>query len=99
MKCGSCTYCCKNTLIPVKDEEARFLKTTYQYGFSALAQKENGECVYLDNRCTIYNGRPEVCRVYECIGFYELAIKQDLHEVLNNKHFMNAVNRAIQRNS
>ena len=98
LNCGSCTYCCKKTLIPVTDDEASMLKTTFQYGFNALKQKENGDCVYLDNNCTIYAVRPEVCRVYNCIGFHEMAKRENLKDVLKDKSFMNAVDRAIKRN-
>ncbi len=99
MKCGSCTYCCKDVLIPVTDAEALSLKTQPRAGLSVLQQKENGDCIYLKNGCTIYGIRPEVCRVYNCIGFYELAKKKNLGGILNDKHFMNAVTRAIKRNT
>lgn len=40
-------------------------------GFFMLTQKANRDCVFLDTRtrkCTKYNLRPEVCRLFPAIG-------------------------------
>lgn len=72
VNCAGCTACCSKEWIfldenddpnqyqtqPAPPESGR------QY---ALAQKPNGDCVYLENgKCSNYENRPEVCRDYDC---------------------------------
>lgn len=40
-----------------------------------LAQKDDGSCVYLgdDNRCSIYDRRPQVCRNFNCKNGWEIS--------------------------
>lgn len=51
--CGSCTYCC--TVMKVKE----------------LNKGANTPCTHCieGSGCTIYNERPESCRIYECLWF------------------------------
>lgn len=41
-----------------------------------LDQKDDGSCVYLgdDNRCSIYDRRPQVCRNFNCKNGWEIAM-------------------------
>jgi hypothetical protein len=50
--CGKCTACCSGVLAG----------NTYGNVFN-----EDKQCVFLvDEQCTIYDTRPEVCRKYQC---------------------------------
>ena len=50
MECGNCTQCCRHLYIPETDS------------------KEGDLCKYCEENigCTIYENRPESCRIFEC---------------------------------
>lgn len=73
--CAGCNNCCQNSqlnpvLLPSEElkfkKNSRKFKTPYREMF-VLRKKENGNCVFLDDkmrRCTIYNKRPLECILY-----------------------------------
>jgi Fe-S-cluster containining protein len=74
-KCETCGACCINKFddkwIEVSNEDALHIdKKHLQYGDIfpfAMKQDEKGRCVCLDkdNRCTIYENRPQICRTVQ----------------------------------
>lgn len=69
--CGDCVSCCKSGMeIPLSfSMDAIWLACTVgPSGPDHLAKKEDGKtCYYLDDdKCTIYDQRPIVCRSYDC---------------------------------
>ena len=74
-KCEDCSEpkCCKKFFVPLtpheyKSGKYKIDKKRKEKGFIQLATKENSnECIYLKNdKCSIWNNRPEVCREYHC---------------------------------
>jgi len=84
--CGNCTACCRSgqfihlapedapalaainpaLLFPVPDESDRFL----------LGFDDEGRCpMLIDDTCSIYNARPQACRVYDCRIFAATGVK------------------------
>ncbi len=101
MKCGDCRFCCQNTLVVLFDYE------TYPYetdpfpsleGLNMLKTKPNGDCIYLEDRCSIYKNRPEMCRVYSCIRFYNSALVKKQTVITENVVFSKIVHAAKERN-
>lgn len=68
--CNGCTACCRSPHVTVKltHDEARQLRSRVHNEAVVLEKKENGECVYMndDGRCSIYDIRPQTCRLYDC---------------------------------
>lgn len=76
-----CTACCRGDLIFILPDQGD-RASDYQTATIAdhypdappelaaavvLAQRENGECVYLgDDGCTIHDRAPAICRVFDC---------------------------------
>jgi Fe-S-cluster containining protein len=81
-KCSQCGLCCKLFLINLTEEEYRSGKYKTQFeefgqianfrkarecGANTLKQNPDGSCIYLkDNKCTIHETRPKVCRKFFC---------------------------------
>ena len=54
-------------------------------GANLLAQKEDGSCIYLDNKkCSIHDKRPKVCRPFFCTS-KEKRFKEMIRIVDENK--------------
>lgn len=83
LNCGDkCTgACCKVMFLPVADGDR--LLWAWLHGFRIFRIRESGEFRMLvekrcgelteENRCRVYDKRPEMCRAYECgkSGTYE----------------------------
>lgn len=79
--CNGCTACCKNEfkmLLPEQGDDVN----SYQVEWidipklgrrPMLANKPNGECVYLtDAGCSIHDRAPTICRAFDCRRFFRL---------------------------
>ncbi|HKQ70308.1 MAG TPA: YkgJ family cysteine cluster protein [Polyangiaceae bacterium] len=87
--CGDCTGCCRSSLfIHIKPEETRTLKRiprALQFpapglpkGNMLMGYNTKGECpMLLDNKCSIYEDRPQTCRDYDCRVFAATGIALD----------------------
>jgi Fe-S-cluster containining protein len=72
IKCSSCGKCCSNIFIPflANEDEKRWI----EYHSMEVIENEigtfikiNNPCSKLkDNKCSIYEDRPKVCRGYTC---------------------------------
>ena len=62
--CGSCNACCKAPwfvrLMPWEKEK--------HGGVDVVPKKENGDCIYLENGCSLFEKpeRPHVCKTFDC---------------------------------
>lgn len=74
--CNGCTLCCETDTIIVDaargDDPDQYELRDLGDGIKALAQKPNGDCVYLDRAtgCTIHAQAPMVCREFDCRGLW-----------------------------
>jgi len=74
--CNGCTLCCKlqtqlNRRYDDIDEYEHTWALHPERGLvPVLKRKPNGDCVYLDGGCTIYERRPHTCRVFDCREVY-----------------------------
>jgi uncharacterized protein len=87
--CGDCTGCCRSSLfIHVKPEETRALERiprALQFpapglpkGNVLMGYNTRGECpMLIDNKCSIYEDRPQTCRDYDCRVFAATGIALD----------------------
>ena len=74
--CNGCTLCCKGDAIflhPLEGDDPSKYQTVEAYNPISktnalmLDHKPNGDCIYLEGGgCSIYNGRPLICRKYDC---------------------------------
>ncbi len=76
--CGECTACCTSSYLihikPVETEtlariprELLFPAPGLPVGNVVLGYDENGRCpMFVDNKCSIYNHRPQTCRTFDC---------------------------------
>ncbi len=69
--CNGCTLCCQGDAVRLEPEDMAMGYQTephpYMAGALMIAHKENGECVYLDERgCTIHDHAPSLCRSADC---------------------------------
>jgi hypothetical protein len=69
--CNGCTLCCQGDAIRLEAEDrAEDYQTEphpYISGALMLAHKQNGECIYLDERgCSIHDRAPSLCRTADC---------------------------------
>jgi Fe-S-cluster containining protein len=77
--CDKCyAACCKHDhdngdavmLDPVKD--SHLLKFAVKIEGELCLPTKNGKCIFLkNNRCSIYNERPQLCRSFNCIEKYK----------------------------
>lgn len=80
--CRSCGSCCRLFLINLTEKEfnsGEYLTesdnhdhfddfdSVEEYGLNILKKNIDESCVYLlDNKCSVYDNRPEVCRDFYC---------------------------------
>jgi Fe-S-cluster containining protein len=80
--CHSCGSCCRLFLINLNEAElnsGKFLTefeghgqfddfaSIEEFGLNILKKNEDESCIYLiDNKCSVYDNRPEVCRDFSC---------------------------------
>jgi Fe-S-cluster containining protein len=70
--CGTCRLCCQGgeaiLLFPhLGDDPGQYQTVETPVGLM-IAQRENGDCVYLDERgCSIHDRAPVICREFDCI--------------------------------
>ena len=80
--CGSCTACCTSSyFIHIRPEEKKTLASIPKQvlfpapgmpkGNYVMGYNEKGHCpMFKDNKCSIYENRPQTCRSYDCRVFY-----------------------------
>ncbi len=78
--CGSCRACCRGEAIMLFPADGDLIETYQTFdginpinGHAAkfVAQKENGDCVYLGAEgCAIHARAPAICRKFDCAGLY-----------------------------
>lgn len=71
-----CSVCCHDTAMPLREADAARLRSLghdparfarVEDGW-LLLRNEGGQCVFLrDGACTVYDGRPEGCRLYPLV--------------------------------
>jgi hypothetical protein len=69
--CGTCSACCRSDFdINLETQDDPTLYQTQvgpKTGQLSLAKTPDGACVYLQNdKCSIYDRRPNVCRSFDC---------------------------------
>jgi Fe-S-cluster containining protein len=79
--CGACTACCRSSMfIHIKPEETQTIQRIPRAllfpapglpeGHVVMGYSDNGHCPMLvDNKCSIYEYRPQTCRSYDCRVF------------------------------
>ena len=85
--CGRCTLCCQRELLYVhpelgddpEDYETQEIDAGEGETVLALAQKPNGDCIYLERHkgCTIHDKRPAVCKKFDCRVQYAITNNKD----------------------
>lgn len=71
-KCSKCGECCGPYLPLTNEDVKRIIKYVKDNNFIAKEplREEDKMCPFLDktkeNKCKIYNIRPEICRIYTC---------------------------------
>jgi Fe-S-cluster containining protein len=87
--CGECSGCCRSSyFIHVKPEETETLKRIPKAllfpapglpkGNVLMGYNEKGECpMLIENKCSIYEDRPQTCRDYDCRIFSATGIAPD----------------------
>lgn len=76
--CGDCTACCTSSyFIHIRPDETEtlaeippsllFAAPGLPKGHVVLGYDKNGRCpMFIDNKCSIYQYRPQTCRTYDC---------------------------------
>src|SRR6185369_1959526 len=76
--CGDCKACCTSSyFIHIRPDETetlaripqalRFAAPGLPKGHVVLGYDKNGHCpMFIDNKCSIYEYRPQTCRKYDC---------------------------------
>lgn len=71
--CNNCSKCCRNFFLPIKNFSDDVKRWIEFHGISVVRIKDqdylkiNNPCENLkDDKCSIYEDRPDVCRVYDC---------------------------------
>jgi Fe-S-cluster containining protein len=87
--CGGCTACCRSSLfIHIKPEETETLRRIPRAllfpapglpkGHVVMGYNDQGHCPMLvDNKCSIYEHRPQTCRSYDCRVFAATGVPVD----------------------
>ena len=87
--CGTCTACCRSSMfIHIKPEETQTIQRIprallfpapgHPEGHVLMGYRDNGHCPMLvDNKCSIYEYRPQTCRSYDCRVFAATGIPVD----------------------
>lgn len=78
--CGTCHACCQWDAIilhPELGDDEHDYHTVEWEGKLKLANKENGDCIYLDRQtgCTIHGHAPVICQEFDCRKIYKKALK------------------------
>ena len=83
--CGTCTACCETERVYMHpecgDDPTEYLTQWIGHRI-ALAQAENGDCIYLvrGKGCTIHDRRPSMCRGFDCRTLLRLSDEEiDAH--------------------
>jgi len=98
LKCGTCTVCCQGDIIFLKTgDDIRLYKTELVGEKLILQHKPNGDCIYLDRGCSIYDKRPIVCRGLDCRKVYKKVKRDPQLLKLFQADFMKAAKQAIKR--
>lgn len=82
--CESCTACCRSIAIQLTDSEApQYAHERTEADGLVLKKQANGDCHYLiDNKCSIYEQRPQACRVYDCRFRLLIGLMHDEHPAM-----------------
>ena len=72
-KCSKCGGCC-SCMLPLKPEEIRFMKNLIKeknlkpHTQPVVVRAIDLTCPFLtdDNKCSIYDNRPYICRIFKC---------------------------------
>ncbi len=71
VQCGTCFACCvQDKIILGEHDDLSLYKWHYEGGMKFLDRKANGECIYLNKGCGIYNHRPRSCHKFDCREFF-----------------------------
>jgi Fe-S-cluster containining protein len=52
-------------------DDPRAFKWHEEGGYAVLDRKDNGDCIYLDNGCSIYGHAPLICQRMDCRELYK----------------------------
>ena len=103
--CGTCTACCTSSyFIHIRPDETKTLALIPREllfpapglpkGHKVMGFDENGHCPMLkENKCTIYQDRPQTCRTYDCRVFWATGLpagddkKKRINEQVERWHF------------
>ncbi|MFH1056134.1 MAG: YkgJ family cysteine cluster protein [Candidatus Altiarchaeota archaeon] len=76
-RCRMCGTCCRFSVIPLTPEDVKRLEVG---GYKDFSEKRNGElalkrlngrCLFVkDDKCTVYEHRPQVCREFPFFKLY-----------------------------
>src|ERR1035441_2185541 len=87
--CGICRGCCRSSMfIHIKPEETQTIKRIPRAllfpapglpkGHLLMGYDDQGQCpMFVDNKCSIYEDRPQTCRDYDCRIFSATGISVD----------------------
>jgi len=87
--CGGCTACCRSSMfIHIKPEETKTIRRIppgllfpapgLPKGHVLMGYNDQGHCpMLLDNKCSIYEDRPQTCRSYDCRVFAATGVPLD----------------------
>jgi Fe-S-cluster containining protein len=73
--CGTCAACCRGDILLMPGDDASLYETVdvahpvTGEATKRLAQRENGECVYKADGCSVYETRPVICKAFDCRRF------------------------------
>lgn len=85
VNCGSCRACC-HQLVSLRPSDLANGPWELDPVFlnKVLKRRPDGSCVYLDAMlgCTIYDRRPEICRVFDCGDWYTKLSPEDRRGIL-----------------
>lgn len=97
--CGSCFACCVNDRVfldPDRDDFSRY-DWHHELGMPVLDRKPNGECVYLQAGCSIYETRPTACRRFDCRVWFLSTSKSRRMALVKGNPSLKAVFRQGER--
>jgi Fe-S-cluster containining protein len=83
-KCLMCSNCCRFRVIPITKEDIKRLedagyKDFYVGGDEVRIKRINGRCMFLkDDRCSVHEKRPDVCRSFPFFRLYGVGYAQKL---------------------
>ncbi len=101
--CNGCTACCKNEfklLIPeqgdvIESYEHKWIDVPKIGRRARLANKPNGECVYLtDTGCSIHDRAPRICRAFDCRRFFKMHTRTERRRMVEQGTYSPDVLRA-----